>query len=137
MILDLLGDSQKSILISLENLANQINLGVSFHSNINGNRFARSVRVLFNHVFLFLILKWILKLQRLFNGTTLTDYEEHSQETHSSSSRVTCMDTIRGMTCALMILVDDVDETYKRLHHSPCHGHNVADLVTPWVLVLV
>jgi predicted acyltransferase len=55
------------------------------------------------------------------------------------SSRLRALDVFRGLTVALMILVNcsGSDETYPLLEHAPWHGLTFADLVFPAFLVVV
>ena len=55
---------------------------------------------------------------------------------HSFNMRLTSLDVFRGMTMALMILVNmaSLGDTYPWLDHSPWHGLTIADLVFPFFL---
>ena len=51
---------------------------------------------------------------------------------NSSKSRVSSLDTFRGITIALMIFVNDGAGGYWFLEHATWNGLQVADVVFPW-----
>src|ERR1700733_8799328 len=61
-------------------------------------------------------------------------------QTISAPSRVLSIDVLRGLTIALMILVNDPgdwDHTYTQLDHAPWNGFTLTDFVFPNFLFLV
>jgi len=66
--------------------------------------------------------------------------EPMSTEIHPVPSRVLSIDILRGITIALMILVNDAGDwthVYRQLEHSPWNGCTLTDLVFPSFLFLV
>ncbi|XP_019163593.1 PREDICTED: heparan-alpha-glucosaminide N-acetyltransferase-like isoform X3 [Ipomoea nil] len=59
--------------------------------------------------------------------------------THSSNSkeRLVSLDVFRGLTVALMILVDDAGKAFPSINHSPWFGVTLADFVMPFFLFVV
>ncbi|PIA40709.1 hypothetical protein AQUCO_02400046v1 [Aquilegia coerulea] len=55
----------------------------------------------------------------------------------SSKSRLVSLDVFRGLTVALMILVDDVGGLIPAINHSPWNGVTLADFVMPFFLFIV
>ncbi|KAH9306609.1 hypothetical protein KI387_011013 [Taxus chinensis] len=53
------------------------------------------------------------------------------------TKRVASLDVFRGLTIAIMILVDDAGEAYERIDHAPWNGCNLADFVMPFFLFIV
>ncbi|KAG8647194.1 heparan-alpha-glucosaminide N-acetyltransferase [Manihot esculenta] len=53
------------------------------------------------------------------------------------AKRVATLDAFRGLTVALMILVDNAGESYARIDHSPWNGCTLADFVMPFFLFIV
>ncbi|XP_021289735.1 heparan-alpha-glucosaminide N-acetyltransferase-like [Herrania umbratica] len=53
------------------------------------------------------------------------------------TKRVATLDAFRGLTVALMILVDDAGGAYPRIDHSPWNGCTLADFVMPFFLFIV
>jgi predicted acyltransferase len=53
--------------------------------------------------------------------------------------RLTSLDVFRGLTIALMILVNmaSLGDTYPWLDHAPWHGWTIADLVFPFFLYII
>lgn len=51
--------------------------------------------------------------------------------------RVASLDALRGLTIAIMILVDDVGDKYNDINHSPWDNVTLADFVMPWFLFMV
>ncbi|KAL8143013.1 hypothetical protein V2J09_016045 [Rumex salicifolius] len=63
----------------------------------------------------------------------LTPYEAQP----SQNRRLVSLDVFRGLTIALMILVDDVGGAFPSLNHSPWFGVTIADFVMPFFLFIV
>src|ERR1700733_12567496 len=62
------------------------------------------------------------------------------QARRSLSSRVLSVDVLRGLTIALMILVNDPGDwahTYAQLDHAPWNGFTLTDFVFPNFLFIV
>jgi predicted acyltransferase len=59
--------------------------------------------------------------------------------TKSTQLRLTSLDVFRGITVAVMILVNmaSLGDTYAWLDHSPWHGCTIADLVFPFFLYII
>ncbi|XP_023545272.1 heparan-alpha-glucosaminide N-acetyltransferase isoform X1 [Cucurbita pepo subsp. pepo] len=53
------------------------------------------------------------------------------------SKRVASLDIFRGLTVALMILVDDAGGDWPMIGHAPWYGCNLADFVMPFFLFIV
>ncbi|XP_052730607.1 uncharacterized protein LOC108324582 isoform X1 [Vigna angularis] len=53
------------------------------------------------------------------------------------NQRLASLDVFRGLTVALMILVDDVGRAFPSLNHSPWFGVTLADFVMPFFLFVV
>ncbi|OMP03292.1 hypothetical protein COLO4_10523 [Corchorus olitorius] len=53
------------------------------------------------------------------------------------TQRVASLDIFRGLTVALMILVDDAGGEWPMIGHAPWHGCNLADFVMPFFLFIV
>ncbi|XP_022156389.1 heparan-alpha-glucosaminide N-acetyltransferase [Momordica charantia] len=53
------------------------------------------------------------------------------------SKRVASLDIFRGLTVALMILVDDAGEEWPMIGHAPWNGCNLADFAMPFFLFIV
>eukprot|EP01018_Ginkgo_biloba_P027459 Gb_07710 [translate_table: standard] len=53
------------------------------------------------------------------------------------TKRVATLDVFRGLTIAIMILVDDAGGAYERMDHSPWNGCTLADFVMPFFLFIV
>ncbi|KZV42029.1 heparan-alpha-glucosaminide N-acetyltransferase [Dorcoceras hygrometricum] len=60
---------------------------------------------------------------------------EGKQNTHTK--RVASLDIFRGLTVALMILVDDTGGEWPVIAHAPWNGCNLADFVMPFFLFIV
>ncbi|GAB4841065.1 hypothetical protein Ancab_021810 [Ancistrocladus abbreviatus] len=52
-------------------------------------------------------------------------------------SRLVSLDVFRGLTVAIMILVDDAGGAFPSINHSPWFGVTIADLVMPFFLFIV
>ncbi|KAG9443774.1 hypothetical protein H6P81_015114 [Aristolochia fimbriata] len=55
----------------------------------------------------------------------------------AKSKRVASLDIFRGLTVALMILVDDAGGEWQMIGHAPWNGCNLADFVMPFFLFIV
>eukprot|EP01018_Ginkgo_biloba_P003577 Gb_06559 [translate_table: standard] len=55
----------------------------------------------------------------------------------SRTKRVATLDVFRGLTIAVMILVDDAGGEWQQIGHSPWNGCNLADFVMPFFLFIV
>ncbi|KAE9448206.1 hypothetical protein C3L33_19896, partial [Rhododendron williamsianum] len=71
-----------------------------------------------------------------FIVTEPLEEQEKKQPPHKSK-RVASLDTFRGLTVALMILVDDAGEEWPMIGHAPWNGCNLADFVMPFFLFIV
>ncbi|KAF5746341.1 Heparan-alpha-glucosaminide N-acetyltransferase [Tripterygium wilfordii] len=59
------------------------------------------------------------------------------QRQQQRQPRLVSLDVFRGLTVALMILVDDVGGLVPAINHSPWNGLTLADLVMPFFLFIV
>ncbi|KAM7276546.1 hypothetical protein ACFE04_018412 [Oxalis oulophora] len=59
------------------------------------------------------------------------------QPDKSKSKRLVSLDVFRGLTVALMILVDDAGGAFPAINHSPWFGVTLADFVMPFFLFIV
>lgn len=55
----------------------------------------------------------------------------------AKSKRVVTLDVFRGLTIAVMILVDDAGAEWPHINHSPWNGCTLADFVMPFFLFIV
>lgn len=55
----------------------------------------------------------------------------------NSRQRLASLDIFRGLTIAVMILVDDAGGSWPSINHSPWHGVTLADFVMPFFLFIV
>ncbi|KAG4394117.1 hypothetical protein GLYMA_03G235250v4 [Glycine max] len=62
---------------------------------------------------------------------------EVSDKNLPKTKRVASLDIFRGLTVALMILVDDAGEQWPMIGHAPWNGCNLADFVMPFFLFIV
>ncbi|XP_057962815.1 uncharacterized protein LOC131154213 isoform X2 [Malania oleifera] len=62
---------------------------------------------------------------------------EAPDEKHQKPKRVASLDIFRGLTVALMILVDDAGGEWPMISHVPWNGCNLADFVMPFFLFIV
>ncbi|KAI9099125.1 hypothetical protein K1719_024892 [Acacia pycnantha] len=60
-----------------------------------------------------------------------------SDEKPRKPKRVASLDIFRGLTVALMILVDDAGDQWPVIGHAPWNGCNLADFVMPFFLFIV
>lgn len=52
-------------------------------------------------------------------------------------TRLVSLDMVRGLTIAMMILVDELGDVYPSINHSPWNNVTLADFVMPWFLFMV
>ncbi|KAL2329480.1 hypothetical protein Fmac_017061 [Flemingia macrophylla] len=77
------------------------------------------------------------------NGETINNIEDHRstssrhQQPQNKPQRLVSLDVFRGLTVALMILVDDAGGLIPALNHSPWNGLTLADYVMPFFLFIV
>ncbi|XP_057436592.1 uncharacterized protein LOC130729004 isoform X1 [Lotus japonicus] len=69
--------------------------------------------------------------------TTTTTTSSTNHKPQSQSQRLVSIDVFRGLTVALMILVDDAGGLLPALNHSPWDGLTIADFVMPLFLFIV
>ncbi|PWA37511.1 heparan-alpha-glucosaminide N-acetyltransferase [Artemisia annua] len=62
---------------------------------------------------------------------------KHSSATAVPKQRLVSLDVFRGLTVALMILVDDAGGAFPSINHSPWFGVTLADFVMPFFLFSV
>ncbi|XAR49148.1 Heparan-alpha-glucosaminide N-acetyltransferase [Bertholletia excelsa] len=67
----------------------------------------------------------------------LHEEEQKKNQLHSNRKRVASLDIFRGLTVALMILVDDAGGEWPMIAHAPWNGCNLADFVMPFFLFIV
>ncbi|KAF3944924.1 hypothetical protein ACB098_03G031200 [Castanea mollissima] len=60
-----------------------------------------------------------------------------SEQKPQKPKRVASLDVFRGLTVALMILVDDAGGEWPMIGHAPWNGCNLADFVMPFFLFIV
>ncbi|CAN8265792.1 unnamed protein product [Cochlearia groenlandica] len=60
-----------------------------------------------------------------------------SDNNSNNNDRLVSLDVFRGLTVALMILVDDVGGIFAAINHSPWDGITIADFVMPFFLFIV
>ncbi|KAJ4719447.1 Heparan-alpha-glucosaminide N-acetyltransferase [Melia azedarach] len=88
---------------------------------------------------------WTSKMSEIKAETThhhpliISDEPDPSeqQNTHPKTKRVASLDVFRGLTVALMILVDDAGGEWPMIGHAPWNGCNLADFVMPFFLFIV
>ncbi|XP_075478859.1 uncharacterized protein LOC142519717 [Primulina tabacum] len=75
----------------------------------------------------------------LRNTTTTVQSNVSSLESNSADSkqRLVSLDVFRGLTVALMILVDDAGKAFPSINHAPWFGVKLADFVMPFFLFVV
>ncbi|KAL5701263.1 heparan-alpha-glucosaminide N-acetyltransferase [Ranunculus cassubicifolius] len=64
----------------------------------------------------------------------IAEEEEKAAET---TKRVASLDIFRGLTVAMMVLVDDAGGEWPMIGHAPWNGCNLADFVMPFFLFIV
>ncbi|KAK6159872.1 hypothetical protein DH2020_003253 [Rehmannia glutinosa] len=82
----------------------------------------------------------ILAVEAPKSEAQLEEEEEEKEEKPEQSSRakrVASLDIFRGLTVALMILVDDAGGEWPVIAHAPWNGCNLADFVMPFFLFIV
>ncbi|KAK4427642.1 putative U6 snRNA-associated Sm-like protein LSm4 [Sesamum alatum] len=67
----------------------------------------------------------------------LEEEEEAKLQRFTKPKRVASLDIFRGLTVALMILVDDAGGEWPVIGHAPWNGCNLADFVMPFFLFIV
>jgi len=60
-----------------------------------------------------------------------------SARSPSKHPRLASLDVVRGLTMAVMILVDEIGDAYPAVNHSPWNNVTLADFVMPWFLFMV
>ena len=60
-----------------------------------------------------------------------------SKPSPSKHARLHSLDVVRGITIAVMILVDEIGAAYPVVNHSPWNNITFADFVMPWFLFMV
>ena len=59
------------------------------------------------------------------------------KKTPSKHARLASLDIVRGLTMAVMVLVDEIGDAYPSVNHSPWNNVTFADFVMPWFLFMV
>ncbi|KAI3754933.1 hypothetical protein L1987_54725 [Smallanthus sonchifolius] len=67
----------------------------------------------------------------------VSDANTVKRNTGKKKNRVASVDVFRGLTVALMILVDDAGGEWPTIGHAPWNGCNLADFVMPFFLFIV
>ncbi|RYR02189.1 hypothetical protein Ahy_B06g081012 isoform G [Arachis hypogaea] len=62
---------------------------------------------------------------------------DDSDKKPPKTKRVASLDIFRGLTVALMVLVDDAGGQWPMIGHAPWNGCNLADFVMPFFLFIV
>ncbi|KAA3472628.1 heparan-alpha-glucosaminide N-acetyltransferase isoform X1 [Gossypium australe] len=78
-----------------------------------------------------------IKVDPVDNHTMVIPETEISTQKPHRTLRVASLDIFRGLTVALMILVDDAGGEWPMIGHAPWHGCNLADFVMPFFLFIV
>ncbi|ERN16800.1 hypothetical protein AMTRI_Chr02g221500 [Amborella trichopoda] len=85
-----------------------------------------------------------LLLEHQFSSSSTSPHHEiepeastEEREKENSNRRIASVDVFRGLTVALMILVDDAGGTFPSINHSPWFGVTLADFVMPFFLFIV
>ena len=63
--------------------------------------------------------------------------ENSPPTTPSKHPRLLSLDVVRGITIAVMVLVDEIGAAYPHVNHSPWNNITFADFVMPWFLFMV
>ncbi|XP_062182008.1 uncharacterized protein LOC133886270 [Phragmites australis] len=71
------------------------------------------------------------------HGAPVVDEADGDEKAPRRSRRVTSLDVFRGLTVALMILVDGAGGEWPVIGHAPWNGCNLADFVMPFFLFIV
>ena len=66
-----------------------------------------------------------------------TSTERPKPKGPSKHPRLVSLDMVRGLTIAVMILVDEIGDVYPSVNHSPWNNITFADFVMPWFLFMV
>ena len=69
--------------------------------------------------------------ENLLNAVTPT------AKSPSKHPRLISLDVVRGLTIAVMVLVDEIGAAYPSVNHSPWNNITFADFVMPWFLFMV
>lgn len=67
----------------------------------------------------------------------MTEPTTTTEKPESRTKRVATLDVFRGLTIAVMILVDDAGGEWPQINHSPWDGCTLADFVMPFFLFIV
>ncbi|XP_040935817.1 heparan-alpha-glucosaminide N-acetyltransferase isoform X2 [Gossypium hirsutum] len=78
-----------------------------------------------------------IKVDPVDNHTMVIPETEISAQKPRRTLRVASLDIFRGLTVALMILVDDAGGEWPMIGHAPWHSCNLADFVMPFFLFIV
>ncbi|XVF31383.1 hypothetical protein REPUB_Repub16aG0141400 [Reevesia pubescens] len=78
-----------------------------------------------------------IKAEPAHHHTLAVSETDISAQKPHITRRVVSLDIFRGLTVALMILVDDAGEEWPVIGHAPWHGCNLADFVMPFFLFSV
>ncbi|XVE89641.1 hypothetical protein DITRI_Ditri20bG0012100 [Diplodiscus trichospermus] len=78
-----------------------------------------------------------IKAEPAHHHTLLIPDTDNSAQKPHKTQRVASLDVFRGLTVALMILVDDAGGEWPMIGHAPWHGCNLADFVMPFFLFIV
>lgn len=65
------------------------------------------------------------------------EMEKEEEVKPQKTKRVASLDIFRGLTVALMVLVDDAGGEWPMIGHAPWNGCNLADFVMPFFLFIV
>ncbi|XP_031490585.1 uncharacterized protein LOC116257755 isoform X1 [Nymphaea colorata] len=82
----------------------------------------------------------LTRKQDLESGTTMNDVQPRDAlvtKGDSTGRRLVSLDVFRGITVALMILVDHAGGIFPAINHSPWNGVTLADFVMPFFLFIV
>ena len=71
------------------------------------------------------------------NPVTSPPAEPQKNKSPSKHARLHSLDVVRGITMAVMILVDEIGAAYPHVNHSPWNNITLADFVMPWFLFMV
>ncbi|KAL4202773.1 hypothetical protein AMTRI_Chr02g222850 [Amborella trichopoda] len=67
----------------------------------------------------------------------IEERDDEREMTSKKATRVASLDIFRGLTVAMMILVDDAGGEWQSIGHAPWNGCNLADFVMPFFLFIV
>ncbi|KAF8401385.1 hypothetical protein HHK36_012323 [Tetracentron sinense] len=70
-------------------------------------------------------------------SSSLDEPDEPKPNSTDPNQRLVSLDVFRGLTVALMILVDDAGGAFPSINHSPWFGVTLADFVVPFFLFVV